>query len=342
MMPMKILQDISLKPYNSFGIDVKAASLMEVDNIEALQSFVSEGGLKNMEFLVLGGGNNILFTEDYLGLVIRNCIEGISIEEKGVDEVLVTAGAGVVWDELVQYCVNEGFGGIENLVLIPGSVGASPIQNIGAYGVELKDVFHSLRAIETHSGNIRVFEKKECAFGYRDSIFKGEAKGKYIIVSVSLLLKRNHIPDTSYGAIREELETKGLGEGAGILEVAEAVSSIRRRKLPDLEETGNAGSFFKNPVMPEEKFVNIRNRYPDIPSYKEREGFVKVPAGWLIEQCGWKGKAYGNAAVHENQALVLVNNGNASGHEILHLAQRIKASVFDEFGVTLEMEVNVV
>jgi UDP-N-acetylmuramate dehydrogenase len=339
---MRIEKNISLQVYNTFGMDVKAASYAEARSAEELQSFIGEDGLANKDYLILGGGSNILFTQDFPGLVIRNCIEGIAVEERGVDEVLITAGAGVVWDELVQFCVNEGYGGIENLVMIPGSVGASPIQNIGAYGVELKDVFHSLRAIEISSGKIKIFEKKECEFGYRDSIFKGEAKGKYIVVSVSFVLKKNHIPDTSYGAIREELETMGLGEEVGIKEVARAVSNIRSSKLPDPEETGNAGSFFKNPVIPEEKFENIRNRYPEIPSYKEKEGFVKVPAGWLIEQCGWKGKAHGNAAVHEKQALVLINKGGAEGKEIRRLARLVKASVFDEFGIDLEYEVNII
>jgi UDP-N-acetylmuramate dehydrogenase len=339
---MRIEQNISLKPYNTFGIDVRAISFLEVTDEKELQEFITEGGLKHMEFLVLGGGSNILFTEDYLGLVIRNCIEGIAVEEKGVDEVLVTAGAGMVWDDLVQFCVNEGYGGIENLVMIPGSVGASPIQNIGAYGVELKDVFHSLRAIEISSGKIRLFEKRECKFGYRDSIFKGEAKGKFIVISVSLLLKKNHIPDISYGAIRGELETMGLGREAGIREVAMAISNIRSSKLPDPEQIGNAGSFFKNPVIAIEKFDQIRNRYPETPSYKERKGFVKVPAGWLIEQCGWKGKSHGNAAVHDKQALVLVNMGGAEGKEVRRLARLVKASVFDEFGIDLEYEVIII
>lgn len=337
---MKILKNISLKAYNTFNIDVKASDYAEANDLTELVNFVKEGHLRDKNVLILGGGSNILFSGDFDGLVIRNRIEGIEVKEQGVDMVLVKAGAGVVWDDLVHHCIDHGYGGIENLVLIPGSVGASPIQNIGAYGVELKDVFHSLEALDVNSGDIRSFGKEECVFAYRDSIFKKELKGKYIILSVSLLLSRDHDPDISYGAILDELKAMGV-DRPGIREVGEAVTAIRQRKLPDPEEVGNAGSFFKNPVITEKKYHEIRNRYPDMPSYKGALGLVKIPAGWMIEQCAWKGQTLGNAAVHDRQALVLVNKGNATGKEVLRLARRIKASVFDEFGIDLEMEVNV-
>lgn len=338
---MKIQENISLKAYNTFGIDVKASEFVEIHTVDDLQQIIREGHLNNQDFLILGGGSNILFTDDYNGLLIRNSIQGIDVSGLDYGRVLLKAGAGVLWDDVVHYCMERGFGGIENLVMIPGSVGASPIQNIGAYGVELKDTFHSLEAIEVETAEIRTFLKEECAFGYRDSIFKKELKGKYIIVSVSLMLSRDHKPDVSYGAIRDELENMSVSD-PGIKDVGEAVSAIRQKKLPDPDEIGNSGSFFKNPLILEEKFIKIRNRYPDIPSYKDEGGLVKIPAGWMIEQCGWKGKTLGNAGVHEQQALVLINKGEATGKEVLHLARRIKASVFDEFGVDLEMEVNVV
>ncbi len=338
---MKIQKNISLKAYNTFGIDVRASEFVEIHTVDDMQEIIRVGHLSNKDFLILGGGSNILFTDDYNGLLIRNGIQGIDVRGLDYDRVLLKAGAGVVWDELVHYCMERGFGGIENLVMIPGSVGASPIQNIGAYGLELKDTFHSLEAIDVETAEIRTFLKEECAFGYRDSIFKKELKGKYIIVSVSLVLSRDHKPDVSYGAIRDELENMGVSD-PGIMDVGEAVSAIRQKKLPDPDEIGNSGSFFKNPLIQEEKFIEIRNRYPDMPSYKDEGGMVKIPAGWMIEHCGWKGKTLGNAGVHEQQALVLINNGEATGKEVLRLARRIKASVFDEFGIDLEIEVNVI
>ena len=339
---MKILQNISLKLYNTFGIDVNAAEYAEVTDVESLKGLIKTGRLMDTSYLVLGGGSNVLFTNDYDGLVIRNMIVGIRTKEVDDSKMLVTAGAGVVWDDLVHYCIGHKLGGIENLVLIPGSVGAGPIQNIGAYGVELKDTFYSLDAIEVATGELRTFYKEECEFGYRNSIFKRELKGKFIIVSVSLLLKSKSEADISYGAISEELIKMGIKDKPTIGDVGEAVSSIRRRKLPDPENIGNAGSFFKNPLVAEEKYADIRKRYPDAPSYKAGGGMVKIPAGWLIEQCGWKGKMHGGAGVHDKQALVLTNTGNASGKEVLELAGQIRDSVKDRFGIFLEMEVNII
>jgi len=337
---MRVERNISLKSYNTFGIEAFAKEFLEVADVESLQCFIRDTELSNKKLLVLGGGSNILFTSDFNGLVIKNNIQGIHAEESEDGTVLVRAGAGVVWDELVHYCMANGYGGVENLVSIPGNVGASPIQNIGAYGVELKDVFHSLEAIEIGTAEVKHFNKEECAFDYRDSVFKRHLKGKYIISSVSILLRKDHKPDVSYGAIREQLNVMGVGD-PGIKDLGAAVAAIRKAKLPEPEIIGNAGSFFKNPVVPEKRFLEIRNRYPDMPSYKGNHGLVKIPAGWMIEQCGWKGRSLGNAAVHDMQALVLVNRGNATGNDVIELAQSIKNSVKEEFGIELEFEVNV-
>ncbi len=339
---MKILKNISLKSYNTFGLYISASEYTEVTDVDSLVNFIRAGRLEGKKYLILGGGSNVLFTGDYDGLVIRNMVVGIRMKECDDSNVLVTAGAGVVWDDLVHYCIKHDLGGIENLISIPGSVGAGPIQNIGAYGVELKDTFHSLDAIEIATGELRTFYKEECEFGYRDSIFKREQKGKFIIVSVSLLLKSKSKPDISYGAISEELIKMGIQDRPAIGDVGKAISSIRQRKLPDPENIGNAGSFFKNPLIEEKMYFEIRKRYPDMPSYKGEPGMVKVPAGWMIEQCGWKGKRHGSAGVHDKQALVLINTGNASGKEVLELAGQIMDSVNDRFGISLEMEVNVI
>jgi len=338
---MRIESNISLKTYNTFGIDVFASEFVEVNDGSELQELVQNDAVQNKRLLILGGGSNILFTKDFDGLVIRNGISGIQETRLNVKQVRVTAGAGVVWDDLVHYCIEKGYGGIENLIAIPGCVGAGPIQNIGAYGVELKDTFHSLEAVDLKSAEKKTFYKKDCEFGYRDSVFKGHLKGQYFITSVSLDLHLEHKPDVTYGAIREELQKKGVQE-IGINDVAEAVATIRGQKLPDPEVAGNAGSFFKNPVVEEKKYLDIRNSYPEIPSYKGKKGLVKIPAGWVIEQCGWKGKVHGNAAVHDKQALVLVNKGNATGKEVIELAREIRQSVLDEFGIELEFEVNII
>jgi len=339
---MTIQENISLKSFNTFGLDIIARKFVEVNNIDDVTEVITSGILKQEPYLVLGGGSNLLFSRDFDGLVIKNSIGGIEPEEIDDGSCIITAGAGVEWDELVWYCIDRDLGGIENLSLIPGCVGAGPIQNIGAYGVELKDRFYSLDAIDLASGELRSFSKEECEFGYRDSIFKRKLKGKVIIVSVRLQLRKGIDPDTSYGAIKEELKRMKVAEDPGIRDVGMAVSSIRERKLPDPDVTGNAGSFFKNPVIAEEKFNEICNRYPNMPSYRGEPGLVKVPAGWLIEQCGWKGRRIGNAGVHSMQALVLVNHGGATGEEILALAQKLEGSVYDEFGIKLEMEVNLV
>ncbi|MEN8224827.1 MAG: UDP-N-acetylmuramate dehydrogenase [Bacteroidota bacterium] len=339
---MIIRENISLKAYNTFNIDVKAKRFVQLGEPGDIQQLIREDAFRNDNFLILGGGSNVLFTKDFDGLIIRNAIQGVEVEQEDGDTVIVKAGAGLEWNELVWYCIDRDYGGIENLSLIPGSVGAGPIQNIGAYGVELKDSFHSLEAIEIAGGELRTFNREECQFGYRDSIFKRELKGKYIIVSVSMKLKKSAQPDISYGSIRDEISSMGNDGVPDIRSVGLAVSAIRERKLPDPELIGSAGSFFKNPVVARQSFEKIKERYPDIPSYNVDGSLVKVPAGWLIEQCGWKGKRQGDAGVHIEQALVLVNHGNAGGREILELANMIKSSVDEKFGVVLEMEVNVI
>ena len=334
-------ENISLKDYNTFGIDVKASRFAEICALDDVVELHNSGAFKS-SFLLLGGGSNILFSGDFHGLVIKNNIKGIRTQELENAEVIVTAGAGVEWNELVWHCIDHNYGGIENLSLIPGSVGAAPIQNIGAYGVELKDCFEMLEAFDIGSGKVIKFFKEECEFGYRDSIFKKERKGKYVILSVSLKLKIGKKPDTSYGAIVGELSRMGVDNDPGIRDVGLAVSSIRDKKLPDPDEKGNAGSFFKNPLVTRAHFLRLINEYPDIPHYPDNNEMEKLPAGWLIEQCGWKGKRRGDAGVHDKQALVLVNHANASATEVLSLAADIQRSVLDRFGVDLEMEVNVV
>lgn len=334
-------KNISLVNANTFGIDAMAAGYAEAGSRDDVIALYRDGAFRE-PFFILGGGSNILLLGDFDGLVVKNCIKGITEEASAGGEVVVCAGAGVEWDDLVRYCVDRNYGGIENLSLIPGRVGAAPIQNIGAYGCELKDAFEQLEAIDLQTGEVSVFRHKDCRFGYRDSIFKHELKGRLMIVSVSLRLRIGRRPDTSYGAIRQELDSMGAGKDPDIRAVGRAVSAIRERKLPDPEETGNAGSFFKNPLVSKSHFDRLKERYPDIHHYPDASGNVKIPAGWMIEACGWKGKKMGRAGVHAKQALVLVNHGNASGREIMELATAVKASVAERFGIDLEMEVNVV
>jgi UDP-N-acetylmuramate dehydrogenase len=338
---MRIQDNISLKAYNTFGIDVLARRFISVGSIDDIKKISSKGMLKE-HFLILGGGSNVLFTADFDGVVIHNNIQGIEMTRAEGDFVLIKAGAGVNWNDLVWYCIDKGYGGIENLSLIPGSVGAGPIQNIGAYGVELKDHFECLEAYDILTGNVKTYLKDECRFGYRDSIFKHELKGKVIILSVTLRLNKNGIPDTSYGAINDQLARMGITGQPDIGSVGLAVNAIREAKLPDPEVTGNAGSFFKNPVIHEAEFLSLQEKYPEMPYYTVAEKMFKVPAGWLIEQCGWKGRRQGRAGVHDMQALVLINHGNAGGEEILSLAENIKISVYNKFHIELEMEVNIV
>jgi len=337
---MQVLENISLKALNTFGVEANAAWFVDIENENDLKLLFSDEQWKNCSRLILGGGSNMLFTSDFDGLVIHLKIQGLKAEVEG-DDIFVTAGAGVVWNDLVNYCVDNEFAGIENLSLIPGSVGASPVQNIGAYGVELQDVFYSCRAFEISSGEIKVFNKQDCGFSYRDSIFKSVCKGLYIITEVTFKLSGIFKPNVSYGAITEELHKRGIGQ-PNIKELSQVISHIRVSKLPDPATIGNAGSFFKNPVIPVEKFIQLQSHFSDIVHFPAGEGFVKISAGWLIEHCGWKGKVIGNTGTWKNQALVLVNHGNATGNEIFSFSSMIVQSVTSRFGILLEREVNII
>jgi UDP-N-acetylmuramate dehydrogenase len=330
--------EISLKPYNTFGIDVKAASFASFDSIEELITLLPS--IKSHETLISGGGSNMLFTKDFEGLFVRNCIKGIQEIERTETHVVIEAGAGELWHDFVMYCVDRGYGGLENLSLIPGCVGASPMQNIGAYGVEIKDTFAYLDAVEISTGEIKRFHLADCAFGYRESVFKRALKNQYVICKVAFTLTLQPVINTSYGVIEAELKQMGISN-PGIKDVSKAVIRIRQSKLPDPKELGNAGSFFKNPVVTEEVLQSIQSTYKRVPSYPAGEGHVKLAAGWLIEQAGWKGKQFGNVGVHELQALVLVNYGGGTGKEIYELSQRIIDDIQEKFGVSLEREVNI-
>lgn len=336
---LQIQENISLKPYNSFGIDVKASFFAEIFSEEDLKALFKHELAKSQKLLIIGGGSNILFTHDYEGLVVKISIKGIKSEHIE-DHVLVTAGAGEVWNDFVTYCVKQGFAGVENLSLIPGTVGASPIQNIGAYGVELKDVFESCTAFEIKTGDIKTFNYADCHFGYRESIFKGELKGQYIITAVTFRLSAVPKINTSYGAIEAELNNRGIAQPT-IADVSAAVSHIRVSKLPDPSTIGNAGSFFKNPVIEKHEFADIVAKHPDVVHYATADDKIKLAAGWLIEQCGWKGKVVGQTGTWKNQALVLVNHGYATGTEVYSFSEQIIDSVKATFGVELEREVNI-
>lgn len=343
---MTIQENVSLQPYNTFGIDAKARYFVEITNIADLQALIRRKVYKEQEIFILGGGSNVLLTQDFEGLVIKMNIPGIEVVEENEELVRVRAGAGENWHQFVLYCITQGYGGIENLSLIPGTVGAAPMQNIGAYGVEIQDVFESLEAVHLTTGELKQFTHQECQFGYRDSIFKNTLKGKYVITHVTLRLNKQPVINTSYGAIEDTLKELRARQGYKarpvIQEVSEAVIHIRQSKLPDPREIGNAGSFFKNPVVEAAKFEALQQQYAQVPGYQLPDGTVKVPAGWLIEQCGWKGKKVGNTGVHSKQALVLVNHGNAKGEEVWELAMQIKASVWEKFGIEISPEVNII
>lgn len=337
---MAVIENFSLKNLNTFGVEANARWYTDINSEDDLNSLFTDAQWKDQPVLILGGGSNMLFTKDFQGLVIHMNIPGLKHESKD-GEVFVSAGAGVVWNDLVNYCVQHDFAGIENLSLIPGSVGASPIQNIGAYGVELQDIFHSCRAFEISTGSFRTFYKADCHFSYRDSVFKSTLKGLYIITEVTLKLSKIFRPNIKYGAISQELESRGISTPS-IRDISSAVSHIRVSKLPDPATIGNAGSFFKNPVIPVTKFIQLQSNFPDIIYFPSTEGFVKLSAGWLIEQCGWKGRMVGNTGTWKNQALVLVNHGKATGNEIFKLSDDIIISVLNKFGIELHREVNII
>lgn len=338
---LEIKENFSLKEYNTFSISVKCKYFVEVDSVEKLKEIFSLAKFKNDNKLILGGGSNILFTKDFDGLVIKNNFKSIEKTFENNEYVLIKSGAGENWHEFVVDCLNNNFSGIENLSLIPGTVGAAPMQNIGAYGVEIKDVFHSLSAFEIATGEIKDFFKEDCHFGYRESVFKKDLKNKYIILSVTFKLNKNHQLNISYGAIVDILKEMNIDQPT-IFDVSKAVCYIRSTKLPDPKVIGNAGSFFKNPEIIASHFTDLKEKYPDIVSYKTNSDSLKIPAGWLIEKAGWKGKTFEHYGVHKNQALVLVNYNNANGDQINQLADEISQSVFDLFKIRLEKEVNII
>lgn len=338
---MEIKKDTSLKNYNTFGIDVTADFMTEIFSLQNLKQILRDDQFVNCRKLILGGGSNVLFTGHIAGLVLLNRLSGIEVLREDDQDVYIKAGSGVVWHELVMWCIHKGYGGIENLSLIPGSVGAGPMQNIGAYGVELKDVFYELEAMDLHSLETIKFNKASCRFAYRESIFKHELKDRYYILSVTLRLSKSPQIRTEYGAIKLEL-TNACINNPGIVDVSNAVIAIRRSKLPDPATLGNAGSFFKNPEIEFDHFVTLKSEYPDVPGYLVEHNRYKIPAGWLIEQCGWKGKKVGNTGSHVSQALVLVNYGGATGSEVYALAIQIIESVKQKFAIDLQTEVNII
>lgn len=336
----EILENVSLRNLNTFGIESKARYFARPKSRDELVSLLQDKSAASLDKKPLGGGSNILLTGDVDALVIRFDDDRMEVIRETDEQVWLKVGGGHNWHALVLRCIETGLAGIENLSLIPGNAGAAPIQNIGAYGVELAEVFDSLEAVELESGEIHTYSSKECAFGYRDSIFKNREKGRYLITDVVLRLNRKPDFRLGYGDIRSTLDSMGVEE-LTIAAVSEAVCRIRRSKLPDPEKLGNAGSFFKNPVITETEFNMLQERYPGIPGYPSGEGQVKVPAGWLIEQAGWKGRRTGNSGSHEKQALVLVNYGKATGKEILELSGRIAAGVKSKFNISLLPEVNI-
>jgi UDP-N-acetylmuramate dehydrogenase len=338
---MEIIQNCSLKKLNTFGIDVKADSLVKFYLENDIYEYLNENIYDEKKTLILGGGSNILFSSDFNGPVLKSEILGIKEIKKNKDFVYLEIGSGVIWDDLVEYCVDRGYGGIENLSLIPGTVGAAPIQNIGAYGVEFEEVFEFLEGIDLISSEKKVFDKIECAFGYRDSIFKREMKNSFLITKVNIKLNLKQSPKISYRAIKDYIKENRIHK-FDIRTLREIVVSIRKSKLPDPNKIGNAGSFFKNPIINEEHFIELKSKYKDLVYFDMGKSAYKIPAGWLIEKSGFKGKRIGDVGVHSQQALVLVNFGKGTGTELIDLADKIKAKIFENFNIILDTEVNIV
>lgn len=332
-----ILRNVSLRRLNTFGLDYKADRFISLKSEDEAAEIIKTIDTSTQS-LILGGGSNLLFVSDFPGTVLHPEIGGTDIHERDKNHVIISAGAGVIWDDLVAWSVENGFGGLENLSLIPGCVGATPVQNIGAYGIEIKDTIVKVRAISMADGLLKEFSNTECLFGYRDSIFKGELKGKYLITRVFYSLSTRPQFNLGYGTLSDEALRLGP---ISLKTIREAVINIRRGKLPDPSVTGNAGSFFRNPVISGEKAAELKKTYPDIPLYNEPSGGMKVAAGWLIEQCGWKGRRAGDAGVHEKQALVIVNHGNATGKDIFNLSESVRISVGEKFGIDLQREVEI-
>jgi UDP-N-acetylmuramate dehydrogenase len=338
---MDLSQNQSLRNFNTFGLDHQAKLFGRFRDVESLIGFIETDFLKDRPLLLLGGGSNILLTRDFDGVALKNEITGIRVVKEDDDHVWVNVGAGENWHTFVLHVIANGWAGIENLSLIPGTVGAAPMQNIGAYGVEISQVFNSLEAVALKDGNRHMFAADECEFGYRESIFKTSAKGEYVITAVNFRLNKVPTFNTSYGAISSTLSEMGVEE-LSIKAISDAVIKIRQSKLPDPAEIGNAGSFFKNPTITNNQFDKVKSEYSEIPGYEVDSAHTKVPAGWLIEQCGWKGFREGEIGVHKNQALVLVNYGKGEGRAIFKLALAIQASVMQKFGINIVPEVNVV
>lgn len=337
---MQIEENKPLKSLNTFGIEATAERYVKLSTKSQLNDLAKLPDMNRDQLLILGGGSNVLFTSDIENLVIHNCLKGIHEVQRQGENVWIRCAAGEEWHNLVLHCVKRGLGGIENLSLIPGKVGAAPMQNIGAYGVELKDVFEELEAYDISRQNIRTFNKNDCQFGYRESVFKHELKGRFIILSITLKLSLNPKLNTTYGAIQSTLDE--MGAKPSVESISKAVIKIRQSKLPDPKELGNAGSFFKNLEMPVEQFEELRSEFPNIPFYEIPNDMIKVPTAWLIEQCGWKGKKIGNVGSHKDQALVLVNYGGATGKEVQDLAASIQDSVREKFGLIINPEVNII
>ena len=339
---IKILERVNLKPYNTFGIGAEASHFVEVTNEDEIREVFTTAKNKFKNVLILGGGSNVLFTKNFDGLVVHNSLKGIEVIDKNDQRTTIKVASGEVWHELVMHAVDNNWGGIENLSLIPGTVGAAPMQNIGAYGVEVKEVIVSVDAIDRATGALRSFDRDECKFGYRESVFKHELREKFFISSVTLSLSNNnHHLNISYGAISDTLKQMNVLQPT-IRDVSNAVIAIRRSKLPDPSVIGNAGSFFKNPVISTQQYQQLKNRFPSMPGYTSENQEVKVPAGWLIEQCSLKGFRIGDVGVHQHQALVLVNYDNGSGDEILELSKKVQRTVKETFGIELHAEVNII
>jgi UDP-N-acetylmuramate dehydrogenase len=334
---LDIQSQYSLRALNTFGIDAKAAHFLEVTDIVQLDALYREPSLRTMPRLVLGGGSNLLFTQDFSGLVLHIATQGIAITGEDGQHVFVTAQAGENWHAFVQWTLAQGLPGLENLSLIPGSVGASPIQNIGAYGSEVADCFHACEVFDLHTGQVRSLNKQDCHFAYRDSVFKHDLRDRTVIINVTFALPKQWQANVRYAELANELATRGL-QAPSASDISQAVIAIRSRKLPDPAKIGNAGSFFKNPVVTAEQQDVLLKRHPSLISYPQTDGSFKLAAGWLIEQCGWKGKTIGAAGVHAQHALVLVNHGGASGADLLRLANQVRDDVLDEYGVMLEAE----
>ena len=338
---MKHYTDYSLKSLHTFGMDVRTAHFVEYTSVDELEALLvrMQSEWETLPWLHMGGGSNLLFTSDYYqGVILHSAIKGWQVVDEDEECVHLRVGAGVVWDELVAYTVAQGWGGMENLSLIPGEVGASAVQNIGAYGMEAKDLIETVDTIEIATGTSRTFACEECGYAYRQSVFKSELKGKFVVTHVTYRLQKNPVFHLDYGNIRAELER--MGEGISLDTIRRAVIRIRESKLPDPQVTGNAGSFFMNPIVPRKQYEELRKIYPEIPHYEVDADRVKIPAAWMIDQCGWKGKKIGRAGVHDKQALVLVNCGGATGQEVITLSEEIQKSVKERFGIQIFPEVN--